>query len=386
MHSTGIQFPAMRFLRSIIGLSFLLAVAMPAAAQPSASASQPQDAAFTAEHLRVELLVPSSKIYTGAQGNQAGLYFKLQPGWHVYWHNAGDAGEPPAIAWMLPKGITAGPLQFPAPTRLPVGPLMDYGYENQVLFPFKLDAASLAKTGPAVLHAHVNWLVCSSVCIPGKADLQLTRTVARGPAPSAPEPPLFQQFLSRLPQPLPAGDKAIFQSTPAGFRLAITTGRRETEGQFFPSDQSVIDNPSPQKLAPTSQGLVLSLKKDSNIAAKPALLNGVIELSGGRAYQIAAVPGVVTAPATSSTAGGISLLGLSRIAALAFLGGLLLNLMPCVFPVLFLKGLALVNSGAEQRHKLRAHGFVYAAGILISFWALVAVLLGLRAAGSSIGW
>jgi thiol:disulfide interchange protein len=374
----------MRFLRSIIGLSFLLAAAMPVAAQPSAPASQPQEAAFTADHLRVELLAPGAKIYSGgAQGNQAGLYFKLQPGWHVYWRNAGDAGEPPAIAWTLPKGITAGPLQFPAPTRLPVGPLMDYGYENQVLFPFRLNVASSAKTGPAVLHAHVNWLVCSSVCIPGKADLELTRTVARGPAPSAPEPPLFQQFLGRLPQPLPAEDKAVFQPTPTGFRLAVTTGRRETEGQFFPSDQSIVDNPSPQKLAPTSQGLVLSLKKDSNIAAKPALLNGVIELSGGRAYQIAAVPGVV---ADSATAGGISLLGLSRVAALAFLGGLLLNLMPCVFPVLFLKGLALVNSGAEQRHKLRAHGFVYAAGILVSFWVLVAVLLGLRAAGSSIGW
>ena len=376
----------MRIARSIIGLSFLLAAAMPAAAQPSMPASKPQEAAFTADHLRVELLAPGAKIYSGAQGNQAGLYFKLQPGWHVYWRNAGDAGEPPAIAWTLPKGITAGSLQFPAPTRLPVGPLMDYGYENQVLFPFKLDVASSAKIGPAVLHAHVNWLVCSSVCIPGKADLQLTRTVARGPAPSAPEPPLFQQFLSRLPQPLPAGDKAVFQPTPAGFRLAVTTGRRETEGQFFPSDQSIVDNPSPQELAPTSQGLVLSLKKDSSVAVKPTQINGVIELSGGRAYQIAAMPGAVTAPVESVTAAGFSIFALSRIAALAFLGGLLLNLMPCVFPVLFLKGLALVNSGAEERHKLRVHGFVYAAGILVSFWALVAVLLGLRAAGSSIGW
>ena len=374
----------MRILRSIVAISILLGAILCGRAQPGSPASQPQDtkATFTADHLSVELLVPGGKLYTGTQGNQAGLYFKLQPGWHVYWKNAGDAGEPPSINWTLPQGVTAGPLQFPAPARLPVGPLMDYGYENEVLFPFKLDAAPDAKTGPAKLGAKVNWLVCSSVCIPGKADLELTRIIARGPAPPVPEPALFQQFLSRLPQPLPAGDKAVFQATPTGFRLALSTGQRETQAQFFPSDQTVVDNPSPQKVTPTDQGAIITLKKDANIAGNPAHLNGVIELSGGRAYHIAAIPGTVAEPPSSAA----SLLALSRIAALAFLGGLLLNLMPCVFPVLFIKGLALVNSAAEERHKLRAHGFVYAAGILVSFWVLVGVLLGLRAAGASVGW
>jgi thiol:disulfide interchange protein len=373
----------------LAAMLLFLAATPSASAQLSAPASQPQDtqAAFDSAHLRVELLIPAAKLYTGKRGNQAGLYFKLQPGWHVYWQNAGDAGEPPAIDWTLPKGLTASPLQFPAPTRLPVGPLMDYGYENQVLFPFKLNASPSARTGPADLRAHITWLVCSSVCIPGKADLELTRPIARGPVPPAATPPLFQQFLSRLPQPLPRADKAVFQATPTGFRLAVITGRRETQAAFFPSDQTVVDNPSLQKLAPTPQGFVLTLKKDANISGNPANLNGVVELSGGRAYQIAAIPGAVAAPAEpASSASGISLFALSRVAALAFLGGLLLNLMPCVFPVLFLKGLALVNSGAEHHHKLRAHGFVYAAGILVSFWALVGVLLGLRAAGSSIGW
>lgn len=372
----------------IFAFSFLLAASLSASAQLGAPTSQPQDtkAAFHAAHLRVELLLPGDKIYTGAQGNQAGLYFKLQPGWHVYWKNAGDAGEPPSIDWTLPKGISASPLQFPAPTRLPVGPLMDYGYENAVLFPFKFDIAPSAKTGPAEFRAHVTWLVCSSVCIPGKADLELTRTITRGTAPPTPEPPLFQQFASRLPRPLPARDKAVFQPTPTGFRLAVITGQRETEAAFFPSDQTVVDNPSPQKLTPTAQGLVLTLKKDANIAVNPSHLNGLIELSGGRAYQIAAVPGMVAAPPEAPSAPSVSALSLARVAALAFLGGLLLNLMPCVFPVLFLKGLALVQSGTEERHKLRVHGFVYTAGILVAFWALVAALLALRAAGSSIGW
>jgi thiol:disulfide interchange protein len=376
----------MHRLPAIFALSLLFVLRT--SAQLSAPASQPRDskAAFDAAHLRVELLIPGAQLYTGKQGNQAGLFFKLQPGWHVYWQNAGDAGEPPAIDWTLPKGIAASALQFPAPARLPVGPLMDYGYENAVLFPFELNATPSAKTGPADLRAHVTWLVCSSVCIPGKADLELTRPVARGPARPTPETPLFQQFLSRLPQPLPASDKAVFQPTSTGFRLAVTTGQRESQAEFFPSDQTIVDNPSPQRLSPTARGLVLTLKKDANIAANPAKLNGVIELSGGRAFQIAAIPGIVAAPAEPPSAAGVSALSLARISALAFFGGLLLNLMPCVFPVLFLKGLALVQSGAEERHKLRNHGFVYAAGILISFWTLVGALLGLRAAGSSIGW
>ncbi len=377
-------FRAIRRFHLSLAFLVLLALALPALAQ--ASAPKDAKAAFDAQHLRVELLIPGSKLYGGKQGNLAGLYFKMEPGWHVYWQNAGDAGEPPGIDWTLPKGVTAGQLQFPAPQRLPVGPLMDYGYEGDVLFPFRLHVAPNAKTGSAVLDAKVNWLVCSSVCIPGKAELQITRDVMRGEGLAAAVPPIFQQFLSKLPKPLPTGDTAIFQATPTGFLLSVKTGQRETAAKFFPADQTVIDNPAPQKLTPAAKGLFLELKKDSNISGNPTHLNGVLELSGGRTYQIAATPGTVAAPVAAAGTSGSSGLSLLRIAGLAFLGGLLLNLMPCVFPVLFLKGLALVQSGAEERHRLRAHGFVYTAGIVVSFWVLVAALLGLRAAGASIGW
>jgi thiol:disulfide interchange protein DsbD len=189
---------------------------------------------------------------------------------------------------------------------------------------------------------------------------------------------------------LPEGDKAIFQPIKEGFRLAVETGQRETEAAFFPEDPDILDNPAPQKFTPTANGLILDLKKDANLAANPDQLKGVIELSGGRNYEIAAtrevsfaVAGMESLPVAAPTfAFGVLL----RTSALAFLGGLLLNLMPCVFPVLFLKGLALVNSGNEERHKLRAHGLVYAAGILVSFWALVGVLFALRAAGATLGW
>ena len=385
--------------RLLLAISGVLSLA---AALPVFAASSSADV----DHLHVQLVIPDAAIGVRSQPTNAGLYFKLEQGWHVYWKNAGDSGEPPRIRWTMPAGITAGPLEFPPPSRLPLGPLMDFGYENEVLFPFTLTADSSAVTGPTTLHAHVNWLVCREVCIPGKADLEITRTVTAGPGTSAPVEPdasLFARLGNNLPQPLPRQDNLGFVSTPAGLRLTVLTGQRETQASFFPAEQNILENPAPQELTPTAKGFTLELKKDAELKQAPTELSGVLELSGGRAFQIAAKPGppappvplAAANPATSaspvSTASTASTAdsaapGILRIIGLAFLGGIILNLMPCVFPVLFLKGLALVNSGREERHQLRTHGLVYALGILVSFWTLVGVLLGLRAAGARLGW
>jgi thiol:disulfide interchange protein DsbD len=366
----------MRSFRFIFGLAFLCV-----AASAAFAASNSVDAA----HLHVQFIVPSAQLNRGASSN-AGLYFKLEPGWHVYWQNAGDSGEPPHIQWTLPNGITAGEMQFPAPSRLPLGPLMDFGYENEVLFPFSLDVANSAKPGPLALHAKVNWLVCREVCIPGKAELEADRVLPATPvqvAELSPDKEIYDRLVGQLPKSLPSTETAVFQPTATGFRLAVATGQRETQAVFFPEDENILDNPAPQPVTPNATGLILDLKKDPNLTASPAQLKGVIELSGGRNYEIVALPGIVAAPAPLRA---FPLAPFARIVGLAFLGGLLLNLMPCVFPVLFLKGLALVNSGNEEKHKLRAHGFVYTIGILVSFWALVALLLALRAAGATLGW
>jgi thiol:disulfide interchange protein DsbD len=407
----------MRLSRLIFALSMLPAVCLPARAA-SSSADAP--------HVHVQLVIPVSLVNRGESAH-AGLYFKLEPDWHIYWKNPGDAGEPPHIHWTLPVGITAGPMQFPAPARLPLGPLMDYGYEDEALFPLTLNVATTAKPGLTVLRANVDWLVCRERCIPGKAELEVSRAIPSTlsePIYLISERELFNRLISRLPKPLPAKVKIVFQPTKEGFRLSVETGQRESQAAFFPEDQDILDNPAPQKLTPTTSGLILDLKKDANLSVNPAQLKGVLELSGGRAYEIVALPsGVTSASAnagvisekqtsgakapdgstepmyglkpvpfngsgTSSAGSGVAAfwVELLRISGLAFLGGLLLNLMPCVFPVLFLKGLALVNSGNEERNKLRAHGLVYAAGILVSFWVLVGVLLGLRAAGATLGW
>ena len=369
----------MRRFWLIFALVAVFTASLPVAALPS-SVSQP----VTAPHLTVQLLNEEYAVYA-PDWIDAGLYFKLEPGWHIYWSNAGDSGEPPKIDWTLPKGVTADAMELPAPKRLPLGPLMDFGYENEVLFPVRLAVDKSFKPGSTVhLAAKVSWLVCREVCIPGKANLELdVPVVASKPAGNGVVIDLFKRLESGLPQPLPSADSTVFQPTPTGFRLAVITGQRETQAKFFPADQNILNNPAPQTVTPTAKGLVLDLVKDPNLTANPTQLKGVLELSGGRNYDIAAAIGAVAAPALAPM---FSVLTLARIAGFAFIGGLLLNLMPCVFPVLFLKGLALVNSGSEEKHKLRAHGFVYAAGILVSFWALVALLLGLRAAGATLGW
>jgi thiol:disulfide interchange protein DsbD len=410
----------MRVVRMLLLLLLPLAVALPARAATDSA---------DAPHVHVQLVTDEYAVYAPDEV-LAGLYFKLEPGWHVYWKNPGDAGEAPKLAWTLPNGVHAEPISFPAPKRLPLGPLMDFGYEDEVLFPMKITVDSSFKPGSTVhLAAKVSWLVCRDSCIPEKADLALDIPVVHGKqGGNGISIALLKRFQGQLPQPLPAGSKLGFTATPAGFRLTVETGRRETQAVFFPEEQYIIDNPSPQKLTATAKGFVLDLKKDSELKAAPAELRGVLELAGGRAYEIVARPGLaavaagpmdqgksagsqaqpsLNAPNAASetpafqaavappvsTDGAGPWAALLRATGLAFLGGLLLNLMPCVFPVLFLKGLALAQSGQQiqsggntEKKKLRLHGLVYAAGILSSFWLLVGVLLGLRAAGSTLGW
>jgi thiol:disulfide interchange protein len=358
---------------------------------PAHRAKAESSFSVTAPHLTVSLLVPPAEIYPD-QTFTAGLDFQASKhGWHVYWINAGDSGEPPAISWKLPSGITAGAMQFPPPKRLPLGPLMDFGYENEVVFPIPMRvAADFHPAQPEVtLAAHITWLVCRAVCIPGKADLALTRS-ALATAPASPTSDstaqsLIDRFQAQLPKPLPSSDTAIFSSTPKSFLLNVT-GTKNASAQFFPLDETVIANAAPQPAVATSKGVQLTLTKDENLQAPPQKLNGLLELPDGTAYEIHAAPGTAAAasPPLVAVAGGLTLFVVT--AGLAFIGGILLNLMPCVFPVLFIKGLALVQSSQHERHRLRAHGWVYTLGILVSFWVVVAVLVILRAAGRQLGW
>jgi thiol:disulfide interchange protein len=341
-----------------------------------------------AQHLTAELVTLSPSIAPGGT-LQAGLVITLEEHWHVYWINAGDSGNPPKINWTLPAGITAGPMLFPIPSRLPLGPLMDFGYEDTVAFPVKFTAAKSAKTGPVHLDAMVSWLVCREVCIPGKAHLGLNLNVSTTPVPPQQPVGALGAALNLIPDPLPQSMKYTVTGGKTEFVLTLITGDNETDGEFYPYDQDQIANAADQISETVPNGIRLRIKRSEDLKTLPATLHGVIRLSDVQAYEVTApvVAGEVPVanPAQSAGQQATAVTTITAI-GLAFLGGIILNLMPCVFPVLFLKGLALVQSSGEDRKRLRSHGLVYTLGILVSFWAIVAVLLILRAGGSQAGW
>jgi thiol:disulfide interchange protein len=342
-----------------------------------------------AQHLTAELVSLSPDIAPGGT-LQVGLVLTLEEHWHVYWINAGDSGEPPKITWTLPEGITVGPMLFPVPSRLPLGPLMDFGYEDEVAFPVQLTAASSVKPGPTHIDAKVTYLVCREVCIPGKAHLGLNLNVV--PGATAPAQPVgaLGEALTLIPKPLPSDAKLTVTGGKTDFVLNLVTGGRETNAEFYPADQDQIANAAPQQIEPTSDGVRLRVRRSDDLKTLPGQLHGVIKLSDTEAYDVTApvTPGEVAPSPGSKVAGSPATSSVTTISAigLAFVGGIILNLMPCVFPVLFLKGLALVQSSGQERKHLRSHGLVYTLGILVSFWIIVAALLILRATGSQAGW
>lgn len=333
------------------------------------------------QHLTVELVTESSTISPN-QDFLAGLHFILDKGWHIYWINAGDAGQPPRMDWQLPGGITAGALQFPAPQRLPLGPLMDFGYQNEVLLPIPMRSDGSVKPGATeTLRGHLHFLVCSNVCIPGQARLE--HKIAVAAKPGSPDPaiePLFLAAERRLPRSLPAGASVAVAQSKNAFEITLRTGHRIYAAEFYPFDPNLIANAAPQTVKPLSDGVRIAVQKAADLQHSPPQIHGLIEFSDGAAYQFTSPIPAARAAARVSTG------GLLRILGLAFVGGLILNLMPCVFPVLFIKGLSLVQSSGEERGRLRVHGTMYTLGILVSFWAIVALLLLLRAGGSHLGW
>ncbi len=346
-----------------------------------------------AEHLTAELTTLAAqnmpRIAVGGT-LRAGLVLTIEEHWHVYWVNAGDSGEPPSIKWTLPDGITAGPIQFPPPQRLPLGPLMDFGYEDQVAFPVLFTASPSMKPGKVHLDAHVTWLVCASQCLPGKAHLGLDVDVVAGPVAELPPVGALGAGIKSLPKPLPGTVTAVADAKQ--ILLTFKTGSEEQDAEFYPFDQDVIENATEQPVEPTPDGLKIRLTRAAISTAMPTTLHGLIKLSSGSyEFTTPVKPGTIPpAPPTvaKKTVTGSSTTELNALTAilLAFLGGLLLNLMPCVFPVLFLKGLALVNSSGEEKSRQRAHGLMYTAGIVASFWLIVGVLLVLRAGGREVGW
>jgi DsbC/DsbD-like thiol-disulfide interchange protein len=252
----------------------------------------PKAGAETQSHARIQLIADLNSSQS-SHTLWTGLLFQLDPGWHVYWQNAGDSGEPPRIHWNLPLGFHAGAIVWPAPTRLGTGSVVDYGYENQVLLIVPIEGPSApvksGKNEAIQLAADVSYLVCREICIPGKAHASLSLPLA-GDASSQTSQwqALFQQTQARLPKPLPPGWTVAARSSADRFILSVNMGRQVAKATFFPLEAGVIENSAPQNFAPSKSGFRLALKKSDLLTKSPAKLTGVLALGEGHAYEISA--------------------------------------------------------------------------------------------------
>lgn len=370
-------------------LAFLITLAA-LAAGPAAAA--PVDTG----HLTAELVAQTQGIAPG-QTVHVALRQKIDKGWHTYWRNSGDSGEPTVIAWTLPSGWKAGEIVWAPPARQPTGPLMNYGYSDEVLLPVAVTAPADARPGEvATLKAHASFLVCEEICVPEDAQLTLDLPITAAPPPEDPKwGRRIAQALAAAPRP--AGLTAAFERSGAALKLAVTgaavKGAEAADAYFYPFDGTVIDHAKPQAIERGPDGLTLTITPGVAFQAPtpPTALAGVLALDG-KAYEIAAASGPLPAaaaglgpPRAAPAGGGGSGLGLAAAALFAFLGGVVLNLMPCVFPVLAMKATSLARHADAQR-AARAQGLAFLAGVLVTFLALALTLIAVRAGGAAVGW
>jgi len=333
-----------------------------------------------------------------------GIRMVMRPDWHVYWRNPGDSGLPPEVAWSLPAGFTAGALDWPAPHRIPVAHLMNFGYEGETVLLAQVTPPETLPPGrPVTLKAHLSYLVCERECVPGTADLRLTLPVAQAGTSTGTNPQtraLFAQ--SRAALPVPAPSPVRYEAAKDRLTLTVEAPNLTPEAvkavAFFPYAETVLENAAPQDVRIDSTGLHLGLVRGNPDEAAPTTLPGVLTFEETtpegpvrRAYALGEAP-AIAAPATDALAVSPKHpveednLTLWTAVGFAFLGGLVLNLMPCVFPVLSIKVLSLVRHSGESPARVRLHGLAYTAGVLAAFLGLAGLLITLKGAGAGIGW
>jgi len=349
------------------------------------SVAQASSTVRTAQ-VEVSLLAEQTR-YTPGQPLWVGLRFEMAPEWHVYWRNPGDSGEAPRIDWSLPDGWQAGDIHWPVPDRIPVGHLVNYGYEDSVTLLVELKT-STASTGPQTIEADADWLVCRETCIPQQGVMRQVLPDASTPGTKG-SATAADFSATRSQWPVPLDRHAIYRLSDDVIQLRIDvpdwSPDRVDDAWFAAFDWGPVAPSGRQQWSLQAGQLQLELPVGEAPPAGDSPLRGLLVVSERsadgrltRGIRVEAIPGLL--PADSATAPGT---GLVLALVFAFLGGMLLNLMPCVLPVLSIKVIGLVKhaDGGTARH-----GLVFTAGVLFAFAALAAALIALRAAGQAIGW
>ncbi len=364
-----------------------------------------QGAVVSTGEVRAELLAWAPEGVEAGKPVWLGLQLAHQPQWHTYWKNPGDSGLPTRLEWQLPPGITAGEIAWPAPTKIRVGTLANYGYEGTTLLPVPLTVAPGFNAVQLDVKLKAFWLICKEVCIPQDASFTLS-VPAKGSTASSGQ--AFQAAFAAAPKALPTGaSQAEVQGNSQTLKLSLAglpPGLQGKTLEFFPETGSVIEPAAPWQQAWQGAVWTAQLPLSGQRSEGPRALPLVVAL-GQAAYRIEAPvkgewPALVAAPAVSpaleaalraNSAGTAvpvqtSAPPLTLLLALlgALLGGMILNLMPCVFPVLAIKVVSFVHE-KDQTTRIK-NGLAYSVGVVASFLALGALLLILRAAGEQLGW
>ena len=330
-----------------------------------------------------------------------GVRLEMKPLWHTYWVNPGDSGLETRIDWNLPVGFEAGPIHWPYPERIVMEPLVNFGYERAVMLLVKITPPENLETGQEVtLEAQVAWLVCKEICLPGEATVRRSLAVRDTP----PEPDRGQaEAFTRARAEWPARDTGWSMEARMDeetIRLSLMPPEEydalQGEPFFFPHHQELIKHAAPQHWRQVNSGYTLDVSRDTQFDHEPDRLTGALVVEHGwrgpdseRALavdvpmeRVDRLEPVTAAERIGADAG----IGLLPAILFAFIGGLMLNLTPCVFPIISLKILGFVKQAGESRVMVAKHGLVFALGVLVLFWILAGALIALRAAGQQLGW
>lgn len=342
----------------------------------------------------VELISEQAWIQPGIPFT-LGLKMVMKPEWHSYWQNSGDSGEATEIDWTLPDGFTAGSIQWPYPHAIDAPPLRSYGYSDEVILLTDIQPPTNLPPGSDVqIDALAYWLICADVCIPVEEEVSVVLPVKNETPQLNEHQNAFES--TRSTHPVALQDWSYSATSNAGSYVLIVTPPTEVmpdfEGAYFFVDKhSTLAHAAPQPITRDGDSFLIALQQSEYAQGTADSLQGVLVAGEGKYWDAAGqihaliVDAPVSAPQTQAQQSSTAL-SLPILLLLALAGGLLLNLMPCVFPVLSIKILGFAKQGDEHASSIRNHGFVFAMGVILSFLVLAGLLLGLRAAGSQIGW
>ena len=324
---------------------------------------------------RIEMLTESNSMNPGDE-LLVGFKFTLNPGWHTYWENPGDAGEGASINWNLPKDVNASKILWPGPERIPVDPLMTFGYEDEVVLLTKI-YTSETTTIPVTLNAQVSWYTCKEICIPQEAEVSIP--IKLGNKTSSASKGLLDQTLKQIPVQFNGTYRVQKLDDSYVFQGEFENVDQYDSMYFFPKDYGLTNYTEKQFYEINKDSFSLQIKA-SEIEIENKSFEGVVAASKNEEITFIEIDYPLATKDTSQEFNILTLI------VFAFLGGLILNVMPCVFPILSIKILRFVEQSRDSTYKTLQQGLLFSLGVIISFLTIAALLIALKSGGESIGW